>query len=270
MKIYLRFLPICLTCFFLASCAKEKDQDKTTFISIGTGGVSGVYYPVGSAIASMINRKESSYHIRASAEATKGSVYNINAILSGDLDFGIAQSDRHYQAWNGTDDWQGTPQPTLRSVLSLHPEIITLVAATDSGIVSVADLRGKRVNLGNHGSGNRGNALDVLRATGLDPDKDITAESLKAAEAPRMLQDGRIDAFFYTVGHPNGAINEATAGTRKVCFIPITSVHRSAGRVALLCEIQYRTRLVSDGRKRRAYRIHWDGHNTADVDQGIG
>lgn len=224
MKTILRLLPALVVSVLLVSCTGEKQSSETRFISIGTGGVSGVYYPVGGAIAKMVNRKEEAYHIRASAEATKGSVYNINAVLSGDLDFGIAQSDRHHQAWHGTGDWDGNKQSSLRSVLSLHPEIITLIAAADGGIASVSDLKGKRVNLGNHGSGNRGNALDVLQAAGLDPDKDITAESLKAAEAPRMLQDGRIDAFFYTVGHPNGAINEATAGARKVRFIPITSV----------------------------------------------
>lgn len=219
-----RLVPLATLCLCLAACAGDQDKQPTRFISIGTGGVSGVYYPVGGAIAKIVNRQEQAYRIRASAEATKGSVYNINAVLSGDLDFGIAQSDRHHQAWQGLGDWEGRKQAELRSVLSLHPEIITLIAAADSGITSVADLQGKRVNLGNHGSGNRGNALDVLLAVGLDPDTAITAESLKAAEAPRMIQDGRIDAFFYTVGHPNGAINEATAGARKVCFVPITDV----------------------------------------------
>ena len=197
---------------------------KRFFATIGTGGVTGVYYPVGGAIAKMINARRDVYGIRASVESTGGSVYNINAVLTGDLEFGIAQSDRQFQAWHGEAEWAGKPQSNLRSVFSIHPEIVTLVAAEDSGITSIADLKGKRVNLGNPGSGNRGNAVDVLQAAGLDPEKDLFAESLKAAEAPRMLQDGRIDAFFYTVGHPNGAIQEATAGKRKVRFIPITNM----------------------------------------------
>jgi TRAP transporter TAXI family solute receptor len=101
---------------------------------------------------------------------------------------------------------------------------VTLVAADDSGVQSLADLKGKRVNIGNPGSGHRGNALDALRTAGIDPDTDLSVESLKAADAPKMLQDGRIDAFFYTVGHPNGAINEATAGKRTVHFVPITGM----------------------------------------------
>ena len=203
---------------------------KRFFATIGTGGVTGVYYPVGGAIAKMINAQRSAYGIRASVESTGGSVYNINAVLSGDLEFGIAQSDRQYQAWHGEAEWKGRPQKNLRAVFSLHPEIITLVAAADAQIQTLADLKGKRVNIGNPGSGHRGNALDVLQAAGLDPETDIKAESLKAAEAPRMLQDGRIDAFFYTVGHPNGAIQEATAGKRKVRLIPITHMDQLLSR----------------------------------------
>mgnify|MGYP001824969874 CR=1 FL=1 len=193
-------------------------------MTIGTGGVTGVYYPAGQAIATMVNAQQDTYHIKASAEATGGSVYNINAVLSGDLDFGIAQSDRGHQAWHGLADWEGDPQTRLRSVFSLHPEIVTLVAAEDSGIRELDDLRGKRVNIGNPGSGHRGNATDALRTAGIDPETDLSAQSLKAADAPKMLQDGRIDAFFYTVGHPNGAINEATAGKRTVRFVPITGM----------------------------------------------
>lgn len=197
---------------------------KRVFVTIGTGGITGVYYPVGGAIAKIVNQKRKEYGIRASVESTGGSVYNINAVLSGDLEFGIAQSDRQYQAWHGLADWDGKPQKKLRAVFSLHPEIVTLVASDSSGIQSLQDLKGKRVNIGNPGSGHRGNALDILAAAGIDWQKDIKAESLKAAEAPRMLQDGRIDAFFYTVGHPNGAIKEATSGKRRVHFVPVTGM----------------------------------------------
>lgn len=200
--------------------------EKRRFITIGTGGVTGVYYPVGGAIAKMINAKQKEYGLRASVESTGGSVYNINAIISGDLEFGLAQSDRQYQAWHGLADWEGMPQKKLRAVFSLHPEIVTLVAADDSGILSLTDLKDKRVNIGNHGSGNRGNAIDVITAAGLDYEKDLHAESLKPAEAPKMLQDHRLDAFFYTVGHPNGAIKEVSAGKRKVHFVPITGMDK--------------------------------------------
>jgi hypothetical protein len=96
------------------------------------------------------------------------------------------------------------------------------VAAVDAGIETIEDLKGKRVNIGNPGSGQRQNSIDALTAVGIDYNTDITAESVKAAEAPGLLQDGRIDAFFYTVGAPSGAIKEATAGARKVRFIPVT------------------------------------------------
>jgi uncharacterized protein len=199
---------------------------KTTFVTIGTGGMTGVYYPTGGAIARMINKKKKKYGIRCTYEATGGSVFNINAVISGDLEFGVAQSDRQYQAYFGTpgSEWAGAPQKELRAVFSIHPESVTLVAAVDSGITQIRELIGKRVNIGNPGSGHRQNAIDALSAVGMSYEKDVMAESVKAAEAPKLLQDGRIDAFFYTVGHPSGAIKEATAGRRKVAFIPITGL----------------------------------------------
>ncbi|PID58032.1 C4-dicarboxylate ABC transporter substrate-binding protein [candidate division KSB3 bacterium] len=196
-------------------------QAATTFVTIGTGGVTGVYYPTGGAISKIVNQKRKEYGLRVTVESTGGSVFNINAVMSGDLEFGIAQSDRQYQAVKGLAEWEGTPQKKLRAVCSIHPESITLAAAGDSNIMSLEDLKGATVNLGNPGSGQRQNALDVLGAFGIDPENDLSAESLKAAEAPKMLQDGRIDAFFYTVGHPNGAFKEATSGRREVRFIPI-------------------------------------------------
>ncbi len=206
----------------LMGVAPADVQAKTTFVTIGTGGITGVYYPTGGAIAKMVNAKRDEYGIRATVESTGGSVFNINAVLSGDLDFGICQSDRQYQAIHGMAEWKDKgPQKDLRSVFSIHPESVTLVAADDAGIKTVADLKGKRVNIGNPGSGQRQNSIDALTAAGLDYEKDIEAESVKAAEAPGLLQDGRIDAFFYTVGHPSGAIKEATAGKRKVHFVPV-------------------------------------------------
>ena len=195
----------------------------TKYFTIGTGGVTGVYYPTGGAIARIVNAKKDEYGMRLTVESTGGSVYNINAIMSGDLDFGVVQSDRQYQAFNGSQDseWAGKPQKNLRALFAIHPESVTLCAAVDAGINSIGDLKGKRVNIGNPGSGQRQNSIDVLTAVGIDIDKDIMAEGLKAAEAPGMLQDGRLDAFFYTVGHPSGAFKEATSGTRKVKFIPI-------------------------------------------------
>ena len=197
---------------------------KTTFVTIGTGGITGVYYPTGGAIAKIVNAKKDKYDIRATVESTGASVFNINAIMAGDLEFGIAQADRQDQAYSGLSEWEGKPQKDLRAVFALAPEAVTFVAAEDSGIKSLKDAKGKVVNIGNPGSGNRQNAIDVFEAAGINIEKDLKAESIKAADAPRMLQDGRIDGFFYTVGHPNGNIKEATAGKRKTRIVSITDI----------------------------------------------
>jgi TRAP transporter TAXI family solute receptor len=211
------------------------------FVTIGTGGVTGVYYPTGGAISRMVNKKSRKYGIKATVESTAGSVYNINAVLNGDLEFGICQSDRQYQAWYGMAEWKNKgPQKDLRSVFSIHPESITLVASVASGIKSISDLKGKRVNIGNPGSGQLQNSRDVLAAFNLDEKKDIIAEYVKAVEAPGLLQDERIDAFFYTVGHPNGNIKEATSGRVKVRLIPIVG----SGIDALLKKHPYYAKAV--------------------------
>lgn len=198
---------------------------KKEFVTIGTGGVTGIYYPTGGAIAKLVNEKKDIYNVRASVESTGGSVFNVNALLSGDIEFGVVQSDTQYRALNGLKEWKEKgPQKTLRSVFSIHSEAVTLVASEKSKIKRLKDIKGKVINIGNHGSGQRNNVLDILSVTKLDWQKDFKAESLKAAEAPKMLQDGRIDAFFYTVGHPSGAITEATSGREKVRFIPIKKV----------------------------------------------
>jgi TRAP transporter TAXI family solute receptor len=200
-------------------------QAKTQFVTIGTGGITGVYYPTGGAIAKMVNKKKKEYGIRATVESTGGSVFNVNAVMNGDLEFGIVQTDRQYQAVNGIADWKDKgPQTDLRAVFGIHPELLTLVAAVDSGIIDIKDLKGKKINIGNPGSGTRQQSIDALEAVGINPEKDLKAESVKASEAPGLLQDGRIDAFFYVVGHPNGAVKEATSGARKVRFASVSDV----------------------------------------------
>ena len=211
-------------------CGKKSDdttasaEKKTTFVTIGTGGITGVYYPTGGAIAKIVNKKKETYGLRCTVESTGGSVFNINAVLAGDLEFGIAQSDRQFQAMKGLAEWEGRgPQAELRSVFSIHPESVTLVVAEDTGAKTISDLKGLRVNIGNPGSGQRQNAIDAFNALGIDVSKDLkSAEGVKASEAASLLQDNRIDAFFYTVGHPNGSVKEAAAGARKVRFADIT------------------------------------------------
>jgi len=216
------FAVVCVTVISLSEA-----QARTIFVTIGTGGITGVYYPTGHAIAKIVNKKAKEYGIRCTVESTGGSVFNVNAIMAGDLEFGIVQSDRQYQAMNGLAEWKNRgPQKGLRAVFSIHPESVTLCASVASGIKDIRDLRGKRVNIGNPGSGQRQNSIDALEAAGIDYKREIKAESVKASEAPGLLQDGRIDAFFYTVGHPSGAFKEATAGATKVRFVRITGIEK--------------------------------------------
>lgn len=237
MKKVLTCLLALMVALVLAACSSEEKTApdtsakpaaapaKTQYVTIGTGGITGVYYPTGGAIAKIVNKKRDMYNIRCTVESTGGSVFNVNAVMAGDLEFGVVQSDRQYQAMKGEAEWKDKgPQADLRAVFSIHPESVTLVAAVDSGVKDIADLKGKRVNIGNPGSGQRQNSIDALQAVGLNYESDLNAEGVKAAEAPGLLQDGRIDAFFYTVGHPSGAIKEATAGARKVTFVTITGI----------------------------------------------
>jgi len=222
------FLSVVVLLTLAVGCSQPADKEttdakkKTTFVTIGTGDITGVYYPTGGAIAKIVNKKREEYRIRTTVEATIGSVYNVNAIMTGDLEFGIVQSDRQYQAINGMKEWDGDPQTDLRAVFSIHPESVTLLAAVDADIKTISDLKGKRVNIGNPGSGQRGNAIDALEAAGINWQTDIKAKSVEAAKAPGLLQDKKIDAFFYTVGHPSSAFKEATSGHRPTRFVAIT------------------------------------------------
>jgi len=187
------------------------------FISIGTGGVTGVYYPTGGAICRLVNKNRKEHGIRCAVESTGGSVYNINTIRQGELEFGVAQSDWQYHAFNGTSKFaeQGAFSD-LRAVFSVHPEPFTVVARADAGIVNFEDLKGKRVNIGNPGSGQRGTMDVVLDALGWTTGDFALASELKAAEQSQALCDNKIDAMIYTVGHPSGSISEATTSCDSV------------------------------------------------------
>ncbi len=181
------------------------------FATIGTGGVTGVYYPTGGAIARLVNKGRKEHGIRCSVESTGGSTYNVNAIAAGELDMGVAQSDVQFDAYNGTGKFaEKGPNKELRAVFSVHPEPFTVVARTDSGIKNFMDLKGKRVNIGNPGSGQRTTMEIVMGGLGWTKDDFKLASELKAAEMSSAMCDNKIDAFVYTVGHPNGSIKEAT------------------------------------------------------------
>jgi len=192
------------------------------FVSIGTGGVTGVYYPTGGAICRLVNKGRKEHGVRCSVESTGGSVYNINTIREGELDFGVAQSDWQYHAYNGTAKFEDQgPFEELRAVFSVHPEPFTVVARSDSGIKTFADLAGKRVNIGNPGSGQRGTMEVVMAALGWDKDTFSLASELKSAEQSQALCDNKIDAMVFTVGHPSGSIKEATTSCDSI-LVPVT------------------------------------------------
>ncbi|WP_371225759.1 TAXI family TRAP transporter solute-binding subunit [Roseovarius sp. 2305UL8-3] len=187
------------------------------FITIGTGGVTGVYYPTGGAICRLVNKGRKDHGIRCSVESTGGSVYNINTIREGELEFGVAQSDWQYHAYNGSSKFEEAgPFEGLRAVFSVHPEPFTVVARADAGISSFEDLKGKRVNIGNPGSGQRGTMDVVLEAMGWTVGDFALASELKAAEQSAALCDNQIDAMIYTVGHPSGSIQEASTACDSV------------------------------------------------------
>jgi len=210
--------------FLVSAFIVDVAHAKPIFVTIGTGGITGVYYPTGNAIAKMVNAKKDEYGIRVTVKSTAASVFNINALMRGELDFGIAQSDRQYQAYNGLSQWEGKPQKDLRAVFALAPEYVTFVVSEESGIKSLKDAKDKVINIGDLGSGHRQNAIDVFNAIGLDYKEDFTAVSLKPAAAPSLLQNNSIDGFFYTLGHPNANIKEATTGKRRARIVPIEGV----------------------------------------------
>ncbi|MDX1816811.1 MAG: TAXI family TRAP transporter solute-binding subunit [Marinobacter sp.] len=214
------------------------------FITIGTGGVTGVYYPAGGAICRLVNMDRKEHGIRCSVESTGGSVYNLNAIRQGELDLAVAQSDWQYHAYNGTSQFKDDgPNKKLRAVFSLHPEPFTVVASKASGVKKFEDLAGKRVSVGNPGSGQRATAEVLMDEMGWTMDKFSLAAELKASEQSQALCDGNIDAFFYTVGHPSGAIKEATTS----CDSVIVEVDNDATKKLIKDNPYYRKAVIPGG-----------------------
>jgi len=197
-------------------------QADQRFITIGTGGVTGVYYPTGQNICRLVNRDQATHGMRCNAESTGGSIFNLNSIDAGEMDFGVAQSDWQHHAYHGTDRFaeQGA-NPELRSVFSLHPEPFTVLVRGESDIQGFEDIRGKRVNVGNPGSGQRGTVERLMDEYGWTMSDFTLASELPSREQGQALCDNRIDVILFTVGHPSAAIQEpiATCGAR---IIPVT------------------------------------------------
>jgi TRAP transporter TAXI family solute receptor len=216
----------------LISCESRERSEKSLppnsiLVRIGTGNVNGLYHHAGSAIAEVVNRKTKNHHVFCQTVYTGGSVDNFREIIAGNLEMGLGQSDLLYQAYNGQRQWRDKgPQADLRAILTLNKESVTLVAAVDAGINSITDLRGKTVNIGGPGSGERQSSLDALENVGIDYTKDLVAKEYKLAVVDLLLQDGKIDAFFHSAGHPSPVILSATEGYRKVRLASITGLDR--------------------------------------------
>ena len=191
-----------------AALSAQVATAQNTFITIGTGGQTGVYYVVGQSICRLVNRGTGEHGLQCTAPSTGGSVANINAIKAGDQTMGVAQSDQQYYGYNGEQSF-AEPITQLRAVFSVHPEPFTVVARGGSGIETFDDLKGKRVNIGNPGSGQRATMDVVMKSAGMTAGDFALASELKATEQAQALCDNKIDAFVYQVGHPNGSIQEA-------------------------------------------------------------
>ncbi|MFY0666039.1 MAG: TAXI family TRAP transporter solute-binding subunit [Natronospirillum sp.] len=181
------------------------------FITIGTGGVTGVYYPVGGAICRLVNAGRADHGIRCSVESTGGSVFNVNTIRAGELDFGVVQSDVQFNAIEGQAQFENNAYNDLRAVFALHPEAFTVVARSDANARTFADLEGKRVNIGNPGSGQRATLDQLLSLENRDTSIFSQTSDLVAAQMASAMCDNQVDAIIYVVGHPSGAIQEATS-----------------------------------------------------------
>ncbi|MXN66985.1 TAXI family TRAP transporter solute-binding subunit [Stappia sp. GBMRC 2046] len=205
-------------CFAAASVQTPQAQavDQRHFVSIGTGGVTGVYYPAGLAICQLVDNSRDSHGFRCLAEPSGGSIDNIRAIEDGSREFGIVQSDVQANAYQGKGQWSEGAFEDLRAVFSLHAEPVTMLARADAGISRLEDIAGKRVNIGNPGSGQYG-TWEVMEAEGLVDRKSLgKAVQLKSADVGQALCEGKIDSYFWLVGHPSALTQETISSCEAI------------------------------------------------------
>ena len=193
--------------FGVAEAAKKR------IIFIGTGGVSGIYYPTGMSICNLVNKGRKNHGVRCSVESTDGSIYNINTIRAGEMEFGVVQSGWQYHAYHGTSKFRTAgPFKELRAVFSVHPEPVTIVAQKRLGIKHIDQLKGRRLNIGNPGSGASATWAALEAALGWDPNKELKiATVFKPEVQSRMLCDNQTDALVWLVAHPSNYTKELTA-----------------------------------------------------------
>lgn len=209
-------------CGLLLTVASGAIAAERQSVTIGTGGQTGVYYEIGQSICRLVNRTPGPPALRCTAPATGGSVDNVNAIRAGRMAFGLAQSDTQFEALTGEPPFaEHGPMPELRAVFSLHAEPVTIVARDDSSIATLADLKGRRVNVGNPGSGARATFEALMTALGWRMGDFALAGEWPATEQAKAMCDGKVDAIVYTVGHPNGSITEALSACA-AHLVPVT------------------------------------------------
>lgn len=194
-----------------------KSDSGKKFINIATGGTAGTYYPIGGAMAEILNKAIPG--MNASAQSTGASVANINMLKDGSVDLAIVQNDLTYYASNGTEMFKDKKMDNLRGIATLYPETCQIVTLQDSGIETIADFRGRRVAVGAAGSGTEANARQIMEAYGVTY-ADISVQYLSFGEAASALKDGNVDVAFVTAGYPTAAIQDI-ASQRKVRLIPV-------------------------------------------------
>ncbi|HMA08269.1 MAG TPA: TAXI family TRAP transporter solute-binding subunit [Ramlibacter sp.] len=213
-------LTVAVAATLLAGAAQAQQ-----FFRIGTGGTAGTYYPVGGMIANAVSQPGK---VIATAQASNGSLANVNGVASGAMEAGFTQSDVATWAYTGTGAFEGKPKVTeLRMIANLYPESIHLVVKKGSGIKSVADLKGKRVALDEPGSGTLIDARMVLAAYGVK-ESDIKPEYIKPNQAGDKLKDGALDAFFFVGGAPAGAISELASSGTGIELLPLAGPQAEA------------------------------------------
>jgi TRAP transporter TAXI family solute receptor len=222
MKNPIRSLALCAALAAAFAIPEAAAQQK--YLTIGTGGVTGVYYAAGGAICRLVNKDRAKHGIRCSVESTGGSVFNVNTIKAGELDLGTTQSDVMYNAVKGIAQFKDGAFSDLRSVMSLHPEPFTVLARKEMNAKGFADMKGKKFNVGNPGSGTRASLEELIGALGWKITDFALASELKADEHGAALCDGKIDGFFYGVGHPSANIQDPTTS----CGAKLVSVTGAA------------------------------------------
>lgn len=213
-SLFILLTAMMILCLAFSGCSKANTNKNYI---LATGGTSGTYYPFGGAIANIWNTNIENMNV--TAQATGASAENLRLISNGDAEFAIVQNDVMDYAYNGTDMFGGQKLPNIMAIGTLYPEVVQIAASKDSGIKSIADLAGKRVSVGDAGSGVEFNAKQILEGYGLTFD-DIKKSNLSFKESADAIQNGTLDACFVTAGVPNAALQEL-AFTAGLVLVPV-------------------------------------------------